>query len=218
MKVNQNFIVLDIESGGFDPRGALLTQIGFIVLDGFSLQEKYRYESYIYPYSETHYISKGASDLTGITIDKLKQEGKPLKVVLDELCNIFKGFKVSYYLPVFVGHNFSFDQMFLEYVFDYVYGANTGKNGVCKLYDFAMKSSIDTMTLARQKFINDEVANFKLETIGEHLGIQNISAHDALADVEQTAELFRYFVTCMRNESLTNGVQTIQRKEIPFQF
>lgn len=217
MKVNQNFIVLDCETGGFDPRVNLLTQIGFIVLDGFTMQEKYRYDSYIYPYSEQHYLSKQAVDLTGITMDKLKKEGKPLKVVLDEILNIWKGFKVSYYLPIFVGHNFSFDQMYLEYAFDYIYGANTGKNGVCKMYDFVMKSSIDTMTLARQKFINDEVANFKLETIGEYLGIQNVSAHDAFADVEQTADIFRYFMTCMRNEN-KGGIQQIQRKEMSFQF
>lgn len=217
MKVNQNFIVLDVETGHFDPRTALLTQIGFIVIDGFTMQEKYKYNTYIYPYDEQHYISKDAANLTGITIEKLKKEGKPLKVVLDEISNIWKGFKVSYYLPVLVGHNISFDQMFLEYVFDYIYGKGTGKNGVCKMYDFVLKSSIDTMVLARQKFINDEVPNFKLETIGEYLGIQNASAHDAFADVEQTADIFRYFMNCMRNDGI-GGVQTIQRKEMSFQF
>lgn len=217
MKVNQNFIVLDTETGGFNPDQNLLTQIGFLVIDGFTMQEKYRYNTYIYPYDEQHYISKQAADLTGITIDKLKREGKPLKVVLDEISNIWKGFKVSYYLPVLVGHNISFDQIFLEYVFDYVYGKGTGKNGVCKMYDFILKSSIDTMILSRQKFVNDEVANFKLETIGDYLGISNLSAHDAFADVEQTAELFKYFMNCMRNESV-EGIKTIQRKEMAFQF
>lgn len=217
MKVNQNFIILDTETGHFDPRTALLTQIAFIVIDGFTLQEKYRYNTYIYPYDEQHYISKQASDLTGITVDKLKREGKPLKVVLDELCNLWKGFKVSYYLPVIVGHNISFDMMFLEYVFDYIYGSNSGKNGVCKMYDFVLKSTIDTMVLAREKFINDEVVNFKLETIGEKLGIQNLSAHDAFADVEQTAEIFKYFIECMRNEG-SGGIKVIQRKEMVFQF
>lgn len=217
MKVNQNFIVLDTETGGFNPDQNLLTQIGFIVIDGFTMQEKYRYNSYIYPYDEKHYITKDAANLTGITIDKLKKEGKPLKVVLEEICNIWKGFKVSYYLPVIVGHNISFDMMYLEYVFDYIYGKNAGKNGVCKMYDFVLKATIDTMVLARQKFINDEVANFKLETIGEKLGIQNTSAHDAFADVEETAELFRYFMTCMRNKGV-GGIISIQRKEMAFQF
>lgn len=217
MKVNQNFIVLDIESGGFSPKENLLTQIGFIVIDGFTMQEKYKYNTYIYPYDEQHCISKQASELTGITIDKLRREGKPLKIVLEEISNIWKGFKVSYYLPILVGHNISFDQMFLEYAFDYIYGPNTGRNGVCKMYDFVMKSSIDTMFLARQKFINDEVANFKLETIGEKIGVNNLSAHDALADVEETVELFRYFINCMRNENI-GGIATVQRKEMVFQF
>ena len=149
MKVNQNFVVLDIESGGYNPNENLLTQIGFIVVDGFTMQEKYRFNSYIYPYDDKLYISKQASELTGITKEKLLKEGRPLKDVLNEICNILKGFKVSYYLPVLVGHNISFDQMFLENVFNRVYGPNSGKNGVCKLYDYILKSSVDTMVLAR---------------------------------------------------------------------
>ena len=109
------------------------------------------------------------------------------------------------------------ENMRILIVLNYVYGKGTGKNGVCKMYDFVLKSAIDTMVLARQKFINDEVANFKLETIGEKLGVQNTSAHDAFADVEETAELFRYFMTCMRNEGV-GGITSIQRKEMAFQF
>ena len=37
MKVNQNFIVLDTETGGFNPEQNLLTQIGFIVIDNQDL-------------------------------------------------------------------------------------------------------------------------------------------------------------------------------------
>lgn len=216
MKVNQNFIILDVETGGFNPEQNLLTQIGFIVVDGFTMQEKFKYNSYIYPYDEQHYLSSQASQLTGITKEKLIAEGKPLKIVLDEVSGIFKQFKTSYYLPVLVGHNVSFDQMFLEYVFDYVYGSKTGKNGVCKLYDFILKSSIDTMVLARQKFVNDELPNFKLETIGDYLGFTNSNAHDAFADVEQTLQLFIYFMNCFRNQ--TTEVQTVAKKEFKFQF
>lgn len=217
MKVNQNFIILDTETGHFDPNTALLTQIGFIIVDGFSMEEKYRFNSYVYPYSEKHYISKQASDLTGITKEKLLKEGRPLKDILDEICGIWKQFKVSYYLPVLVGHNISFDIMFLEYVFDFVYGKNSGKNGCCKMYDYILKSSIDTMVLGRQKFINDELPNFKLETIGNHLGIINESEHDAFADVEQTLELFRYFMGCLRNEG-GQGIKSVEKKKMAFQF
>ena len=218
MKVNQNYIIYDLETGGFNPQENLLTEIAFIVIDGFSLQEKYRYSSYIYPYDDKHYLSKSAIQLTGITMDKLKQEGKPLKVVLDEISNIWKGFKVSYYLPVLVGHNIGgFDNFWLEYIFDYIYGANSGKNGACKLYDYVAHSSMDTMFFARQKYMNDEVADFKLGTIGKHLGIDNSSAHEGMADVEQTVDVFRYFMECLRNEG-NGGIKNIQRKEMAFQF
>lgn len=215
MKVNQNFIILDIETGHFDPNTALLTQIGFIIVDGFTFQEKYRFNSYIYPYSEKHYISKEASKLTGITKEKLLKEGRPLKEVLDEICEIWKKFKVSYYLPVLVGHNISFDQMFLEWVFDFVYGKNTGKNGNCKLYDYILKSSIDTMILGRQKFINDELPNFKLETIGNHIGAINVSEHNAFADVKQTLEVFKYFISCLRGDG---NYQSSEQEPFNYQF
>lgn len=217
MKVNQAYIVIDVETGGFSPQQNLLTQIAFIIIDGFTLEELYSYNTYIYPYDDNLYISKEASKLTGITKEKLLVEGKPLKNVLDEICNIWKGFKRSYFLPALVSHNGTFDTMYLEDVFNRVYGINSGKNGVNKMYDFVLKTGFDTMLLARQKYIDNELPNFKLETIGDYIGSSNYSAHDALADIRQTADLFRHFIKCLRNESQSEKIE-VEAPKMNFQF
>lgn len=217
MKVNQAYIVTDVETGHFTPDKGLLTQIAFIVIDGFTLEELYTYNRYIYPYDENLIISKEASKLTGITKEKLYAEGKPLRNVLDEVCNIWKGFKRSYYLPALVTHNGTFDTMFLEDVFNRIYGVNSGKGGVNKMYDFVLKTGFDTMLLARQKYIDNELSNFKLETIGEYIGSFNSSAHDALADIRQTADLFRHFIKCLRNESQSEKIE-VEAPKMNFQF
>ena len=108
MIVNAKLIVLDVETGGFSPSQNLLTQIGGIIVDSFNFEEISRFNYYIKPYDDNLYISKSASELTGITLEQCEKEGKTLKEVLDELCSLFKQAKVSYYLPIILGHNISF--------------------------------------------------------------------------------------------------------------
>lgn len=217
MIVNQNICIIDVETGGFTPKEVLLTQVAFIIVDSINFEEKERFNSYIKPYDENLYITKQASELTGITKEMLIEQGRPLEEVILEISNVLKKHKMSYYLPILCGHNISFDKMFLEDAFNRVFGVNSGKGGVNKLYDFALGSSIDTMFLARQTFCKNELPNFKLETIGDYLGKQNRSAHDAFADVEQTLELYKYFTLKMRNGGDIK-VENKENKDFPFQF
>lgn len=217
MIVNQNYIVLDTETGGFVPSKNPLTQIAFIAVDSITFEEKFRFNKYIKPYDDNLYISQSASDLTGITQEKCEKEGSPLEEVLEEMNTLFKNLKVSYYLPILAGHNLSFDLMFLEDVYNRVYGVNSGKNSMNKLYDYCMHTCMDTMFLSRQKFCNNEVANFKLETIGEYIGVMNTSAHNAFSDVEQTLGLLKYFILSMRNgKDFNNKID--DKPKFNFQF
>lgn len=219
MKVNQNFIILDTETGGFSPSTNPLTQLSFIVVDGFNFEEKLRFDSYIKPYDDSLYINSQAAQITGVTKEKCIEEGRDLGEVLDEFCSILKSCKVSYYLPVLVGHNLSFDLMYLEDVFNREYGKNSGKNGTNKLYDYVLHTTLDTMTLSRLFFINDEVPNFKQESIGEKLNVINSSAHNSLADVEQCLGIFKHFMLKMRNGSIESSNMNSEDNNFPpFQF
>lgn len=217
MVVNQNLIVLDVETGGFLPNQNPLTQIGFIAVDSFNFEVKYKFNSYIKPYDDALFMTKQASELTGITKEKCIQEGRELKEVLDEICQIFKALKVSYYLPILLGHNLSFDTMYLCDVFNRVYGMNSGKGGVNKLYDYVLQTCMDTMIFARHKFINNEVPDFKLNTLASYIGYENTHAHDAFADVETTLELYKYFIGALRSDG-KNSYQAAQKKDFKFQF
>lgn len=215
MIVNQNCIIADLETSGFNPKQNAVTQIAFVVVDSFNFEEKCKFNTYVKPYDNKHIYVKQAADLTGITQEKCIEEGRPLNQVVEEMSEIFKKFKVSYYLPYFVGHNFNaFDIRFLEDIYDRIYGPNSGKNGTNKLYDFATLG-YDTMFLARQKFTNNEVPNFKLNTVGEYLGLYNKGAHLADNDVDLTLEVFKYFIQSLRQSEAS--IQA-KKREFTFQF
>ena len=207
------YIVCDVESGGFFPTQNLLTQIGCIALDSDG-KELARFQSYIKPYDPKLTLTKQASDLTGITLAKLEKEGRPIKDVISELVLFLKSFKRSYYLPTVVGHNVGFDMMFIEYAFDFCLSRNE-KTNQSSLYTYINKVPIDTIELARRKWKDNELADFKLGTCAAYIGIQNRAAHDAMGDVEVTAELLRYFIECLRGEG---NFSKQSREKFSFQF
>lgn len=217
MVVNQNIVCIDCETGGFSPQKNPLTQISFIAIDSVNLQELVRFDTLIKPYDESLYITKEASELTGITLDMCKSKGRDLKEVLEEMNGIFKSLKVSYYIPHLLGHNLNFDLMYLTNGYDRVYGPNSGKCGVNKLFDFVLSAVEDTMLLARKKFVNNEVADFKLNTLAAYIGYENTHAHNALADVETTIEVYKYLIGSLRSDG-KNNYQAAQKKDFKFQF
>ena len=216
MIVNQNIICIDCETGGFSPEQNPLTQVAFVAFDSFTFKEKARYMSYIKPYDDSLYMSEQAIQITGITLDKCKQEGKELSVVLKEMDEIFKSLKVSYYKPYLLGHNLDFDLTFLTNAYDRVYGPNSGPKGVNALFKYVLSTPEDTMLLARKRFQNHEVADFKLGTLCKHIGYINKNAHDALADVLATKELYRYFVTHLAGSG--GDFQVEKQEEFKYQF
>lgn len=218
MKVAQKFIVIDCETSGFFVDKNVLTEVAFVVLDGITLEEVDSYTSYVKPYKDNAYYSPDAVKLTGITRELCEEKGQPLEVVIDDMNEKFKKHKVSYYFPVLVMHNGDFDRGFLSYIYDFNYGPNQGKYGKSKLYDFVQDCCYDTMIMSRQVFVEDEVKDFKLNTIGEHLGFLNQNAHEALADVRVTADIFRYFILRMRNGGSVDMSKFSAGKNFNFQF
>lgn len=215
MKVNQKAIILDVETGGFSPLKNPITQISLIVIDTFELKELERFDCYIQPYDDSLYMTKDAIKLTRITKEKCIAEGISLEDAVNKLVEIFKRHKVSYYVPQLIGHNLvGFDIYYLMDIFDRVFGEGTGKDGRNKLFDF-IQIGADTMLLARQKFINNEVSDFKLNTLAAYTGFVNRHAHDSMADVETTLELYKYFISCLRGDG---NYQSSNQESFNYQF
>jgi DNA polymerase III epsilon subunit-like protein len=210
-----HIVVFDLESGGFFPNQHLLCQIGIIVLDP-NLDEVERYASYVNPsYNSKLIITPEAQKVHGLTIDFLKKNGKDLREVMDDVSTLFKKYKRSYYMPTACGHNVGFDLYFLEAIFNLFLSPHKGTLQSA-LYQFINKVPIDTMELARRKWTNNEVADFKLGTCAAHIGVENTKAHDAMGDIEVTAELLRYFLGCMKSEG--GNFEQRKRSALTFQF
>lgn len=208
-----NLVIWDVETGGFYPTQNLLTQIGLIAINPEG-KELLRFQAYIKPYDKNLTLTKSASDLTGITLEKLEREGRDLKEVLTEVASILKSLKVSYYMPTVVGHNVNFDMMFLEYVFNLCFAKND-ETDQCALYNYIQKVPLDTIELARRKWRNNELGDFKLGTCAQYIGVENRAAHDAMGDVEVTVDLLKYLLSCLSGEG---GHITQGKSDMNFQF
>lgn len=218
MKQKNNILITDLETGGFMPDKNPLTELGILVIDGETFEEKYRYNTYVKPYDDSLYMTKDAIKLTGITPELCEEKGKPLEEVVSDVTEIFKKEKNSYFLPVLAGHNLAFDMGYYEDIFNRIYGPNTGKMGKCKIFDFVSDVVLDTMILARINYIENEVENFQLGTIGKYLGFENTKAHDSMGDIEQTTNVLRAFLLRMRNGGSVDMSKFSAGKNFNFQF
>lgn len=220
------YIIFDFETGGLDGNIHAATEIAMLCIDGESLQEVGRYESYIKPY--VYEYTDGAMEFTGLTLEFLQAKGKDLKVVVKEIEEWVTEMKAltagtSYRKkPVVVGHNVLFDICFLEQIFKEAklditksFAHSKGWGGKIEL------QYIDTITMARLTWGNDSMMEkFNLGACVEKAGLEIADAHKAINDVIATKELLVYSVNRLRNDSgvETNTEKIRVRDELHFQF
>src|SRR5574343_367848 len=107
------YLVFDFETGGFDCQKHAATEIGLIFLDGITLQEVGRFETYIKPYIKEY--TQEALTFTGLSLELLSTKGEDIKVVGQRLQDWLKEMRAktgttSYTKkPTLVGHNVIFD-------------------------------------------------------------------------------------------------------------
>lgn len=205
-KITQ-IICIDFETGGFDAAKNPATEVGLISFRNDTFDEISRYESYIKPYDKESGLTytQKALDFTGLSLDKLEKEGQKYTKVVNDLIKEFKKANTSSQKskkPILLGHNVAFDIPFLMQIFDlagkdlseYLDGKVDNKGRFIPGY-------FDTMWDARRRWpeLKKEIKNHKLETVTEKLGIQLENAHEALADVEATMEIYKYFTKSLRN-------------------
>lgn len=202
-KINP-FIIIDFETGGLKSKINPATEVAMLCLDGITLQEVGRYESYIQPY--LYEYDQKTLDYTNITMEKLKNEGKPLQQVGNEMMENLKDWyskTTNSYTkkPILVGHNVNFDIGFLQQIF------KETKNDIRKYLDgnddfFGnyLPSYLDTMSLSKMAFGDDDnFTSYKLTNCVVKAGLSITDAHKAMNDVIATKELFINFVNRMRS-------------------
>lgn len=149
---------------------------------------------------------------TGITEDMLYGEEA---MTLEDAMSAFIAFiqradlcKVKGTRPIIIGQNASFDISFLEQIFAYVkpeIGLDKLFSGVKGINGFII-NQMDSLNLGRMMFSEDKtIDSYSLELLAERLGIDLCDAHDALGDVEATADVIRVLTERMRSGNGTSS-------------
>ena len=190
-------VVVDVETGGFDCEGDALLEIAAVLLDmtpdGRLVRSK-TVSTHVVPFPGSN-IDPRSLEITGI------DPTHPLRAALDEreaLDHIFdpvrKAMKtLECTRAILVGHNASFDLSFVNAAI-----RRTGH----KRSPFHPFSTFDTVSLAGLAYGQTVLAK-ALNVAG--LGWDSKSAHSAVYDAEQTADLFCAIVNRWRELHLTQA-------------
>lgn len=176
------YIVLDIETTGLTPSSEIIEVCALHILDGNIID---KYSSLIdYPNRKT--LPKKITEMTGITLDMMREEGGYVEDVLLKLYN-FIGDKAL------CCHNAKFDLVFLKNKFDkYI------KKGLNN--DF-----IDTLYISRE-FLADELSNHKLPTIAKYFNIDTTNLHRAEGDCIITYQVYENLKQFLKPEFENNNI------------
>lgn len=192
--IKSNYIVYDTETGGLECEKAPITQYAAIILDGTTLKEIDRYETYLKPYAGLE-IDPVALAKTQVTMSDINNGIKVKEFVNTvtkwwDMHNTVKTKKEMGRL-VPVGHNVPFDNGFIQYALDF---CDAGS-----LWQYLFPNIIDTMSLAKVVWGIDRFEKINLGACCERAGVKLIGAHGAMNDTEATADLFRWFMKRLRN-------------------
>jgi DNA polymerase III epsilon subunit family exonuclease len=159
-----DFVVVDVETTGWSPGDARITEIGAVRVSAGVPRE--RFSSLVNPGG---LIPEHVAELTGIS-DAMVAAAPPLDQVLPAFLAFADG-------RVLAAHNAPFDIGFL-----------TAACRACGL-PWPDPPVVDTVALARRVLHEDEVPNCKLSTLAGFFGARTAPQHRALADALATADV-----------------------------
>lgn len=160
-----HYVVIDLETTGLDPRQDQIIEFGAVRVSGENDVEEY--EALV---RYTGRLPETITSLTGLTDSVLAEQGM-------EPMSALQGFLAFVGNDQIVGHNLSFDMDFLQMA--------CSQNGLPHMSN----RQVDLLKLARRKVSG--VANYRLSTLAEHLGIACEQKHRALADCHIALEVYR---------------------------
>lgn len=208
-----NFIVYDLETGGFDLKSHGIVEIALVAIDHISLEVVDEYCKIIQPYNmasgKLAEYTSGAQDIHGVSVERMRSEGLPAETVVRDIIAFFTKHKIKSKKPIIAGHNIhKFDNPRLE-----AFLATFGQK-LSQLTD--VEDSIDTLKWAKFKWQKPtEVANHKLSTCCEALNIELVDAHSALPDTKANSKLLTSFIKSMRGDG---GLVEQKRSRDEFKF
>lgn len=175
----KNYVVVDIETEGFDVLDDQIIQIAAIrVVDGEITDNKFN------EFNVTAQVSGWLSENSDITQAKVKQSGIEPSDMIDKFRQFIKPD------DILVGHNLGFDLDFLRYNF-HKYGQGDLKN----VY-------VDTLAIGKY-FANSDFTSHKVSDYIQNVSSINekeLSQHNAMHDVLIEKQIFDYERACLGDD------------------
>lgn len=226
-KIN-SYVIVDVETGGLDRKDGLhaqryaLTEVAVLAMNGVTFQEIVNYDNLVKPYDNNLIYDPVAAQMTGITRSLCEKDGIGLRNIVQDICLVLEEanvYKTKTAKPIFVAHNWPFEQNFLTDAFKRA-GVDLSKyvSGGYDCNGNFIPKGIDTIDLAKQCWaeVTENTTKFKLGDCCAKAGIDYIDGHRAMNDVIPTADLFKYFMTRLRSGSsevkIEHGQISVQRK------
>lgn len=201
--IKSDYIVFDCETGGLDETKNPITQFACVILDGTTLKETDRWETYVKPYAGLK-IEQDVLEHTMVTMSDINS-GVDLALFTSTLTKFLESHRaktrnreMGRLVPV--GHNVTFDIRFIN-------AALALADYEEDLSEWLYPNLIDTFALGKMTWGvgKDRDEKLNLGTCCERAKIKLTDAHGAMNDVEATAELFRWYVKKMRSKKGSSG-------------
>ena len=160
----------------------ILTIAGIVEIDG-EVKEEFYFETQPFDYDN---ISKEALEINGLNLEQIKTFSMP-KEVYRKLIKIFSKYINRYNKSdkfTVCGHNVRFD---LDFLSEFWKKNNDKYFG--SWFDYHCIDTVQILQLMQFKKAI-EIENCKLVTASQKFGIDLLNAHNSLADIKATRELF----------------------------
>lgn len=200
--IKSNYIIFDCETGGLDENKVPMTQYAAMVLDGKTLKEIDRWESFIKPYDDLT-IEKEALERTMVSMSDINKglDSKTFAATAIEFWETYqaksKNKEMGRLVPV--GHNVQFDIRFINYLLNFEKKGN--------MFNWHHPNFIDTFPLAKLAFGIKGDEKLNLGASCTNAKIKLTDAHGAMNDVEATADLLIWYMKKLRSNK---GIENTQ--------
>lgn len=182
-----SFVVFDLETTGLSATNNEIIEIGAIRFVNDEAREQFH--TYIKPKRK---ITQKITDITGITNEMVK-DAPTIEDVLPYFVDFIKD-------DVLVAHNSSFDMGFILH------------NLFINNYKKIKNKTIDTLQLSRRRVreldsdnIPRRLQNYKLVTLKEHYGLNEVGSHNAIDDCKVCA----YVYLRIKNDEVIEEIEEV---------
>lgn len=204
--------MFDVETGGLDETKNPITQYAAVVLDGKTLKEIDRWETFIRPYGDLT-IEQRALDHTMVSMADINK-GLSIEKFIDTAITFWEQYMVrgrtreqGRLIPV--GHNVTFDLRFINYALAFC--------GKPNIEQWMYPNFIDTLVLSKLAFGVKGDEKINLGAVCDLTKIKLTDAHGAMNDTLATTELLRYFMRQLRSIS-SSGKTTVEERPKGIEF